>query len=230
MQHVAVVIPAKNEERRIAACLSAVLAASARCPVDVSVTLVADGCTDRTVPLARSFAGVEVVEIAASNVGVGRALGVRHALRSLTVHPAGVWIANTDADSIVPSDWIAQQLLRAEAGVDAVLGSVVPDPAEYPRDLQQRWAHAHPAGRATPEIYGANLGVRASAYLRAGGFAALAEHEDVDLVRRLRAPRVRYSDASPVITSARLDGRTPGGFAGYLRAEREVEAPIVELS
>jgi hypothetical protein len=76
-------------------------------------------------------------------------------------------------------------------------------------------------GRPNGHVHGANLGVRADAYLRAGGFATLPEHEDVDLVARLRAdPRVdvRPSDAADVLTSGRTTGRTPGGYAGYLRA------------
>lgn len=229
MQHVAVVIPARNEEHRIEACLSSVLAARARCPVDVSVTLVADSCSDRTAELACRFPAVAVHELSASNVGMSRAFGVRAALEHCDVHPDQVWIANTDADSTVPVDWLVRQIELADAGYDAILGPVFPNPKEYPRHLQQGWARAHPAGRVRHEIYGANLGVRASAYLRAGGFAALEEHEDVDLVRRLRGSRVLYSDAPPVTTSARHDGRTPGGFAGFLRSEHEPGVPVTEV-
>lgn len=227
IRRVAVVIPAKNEERRIEACLSAVVAARARCPVEVSVTLVADSCSDRTVEFARRFREVAVLELEASNVGMSRACGVRAALEHSGTDPALVWIANTDADSTVPADWLLRQVELADAGYDAVLGSVVPDPDEYPLHLQERWASAHPAGQIRHEIYGANLGVRASEYLLVGGFAALKEHEDVDLVRRLHTSRVLYSDALLVKTSARLDGRTPGGFAGYLRSERESSVPVI---
>lgn len=228
MQHVAVVIPARDEELRVEACLSSVLAAGARCPVDVSVTLVADSCSDRTTELARRFPDVAVLELSASNVGLSRAFGVRKALEHCGRHPAQVWIANTDADSTVPTDWLVRQVELADAGYDAILGEVFPDPKEYPRHLQQRWARAHRAGRTRNEIYGANLGVRASAYLRAGGFTSLEEHEDVDLVRRLCGSRVLYSDAPPVRTSARHDGRTPGGFAGYLRSEHEQFVSLTE--
>lgn len=221
IRHVAVVIPAKNEERSIEACLSALIAARARCPVDVSVTLIADSCSDRTIELARRFREIAVFELEVSSVGMSRAFGVRAALEHSGTHPDHVWIANTDADSTVPADWLVRQVELADAGYDAILGSVVPDPEEYPRHLQERWASAHPVGCVRQEIYGANLGVRASEYMLAGGFAALEEHEDVDLVRRLRTSRVLYSDSLLVKTSARLDGRTPGGFAGYLRSERE---------
>jgi hypothetical protein len=57
-------------------------------------------------------------------------------------------------------------------------------------------------------------------YRRAGGFPSNAEHEDVLLARRIRSlgGRVVSAAGHPVLTSARLDGRTPGGVAGYLRS------------
>ena len=68
-------------------------------------------------------------------------------------------------------------------------------------------------------MHGANLGVRADAYLAAGGFRTVAEHEDVGLVETLRAAGapIDSTDRAPVTTSARSTGRVPGGFAGYLR-------------
>ena len=57
-------------------------------------------------------------------------------------------------------------------------------------------------------------------YERAGGFAAVAEHEDVRLAEAVRAlgeDRVLATDRVRVHTSSRLEGRTPGGFAGFLR-------------
>jgi LmbE family N-acetylglucosaminyl deacetylase len=67
-------------------------------------------------------------------------------------------------------------------------------------------------------VYGANLGVRADAYLAVGGFPADGAGEDHGLWERLRAagyPLV--SPASPrVTTSARLHGRAEGGLADLL--------------
>jgi hypothetical protein len=56
-------------------------------------------------------------------------------------------------------------------------------------------------------------------YLAAGGFPDVAVDEDVQLadgIRRLGG-RVLSTRASPVLTSARLSGRTTGGMAAYLR-------------
>jgi hypothetical protein len=74
-------------------------------------------------------------------------------------------------------------------------------------------------GEANGHVHGANLGVRASVYRSAGGFADLAEHEDIDLVARCRAlgATTVASARADVLTSGRQVGRTPGGYAGYLR-------------
>ncbi len=67
-------------------------------------------------------------------------------------------------------------------------------------------------------MHGANLGVRASAYREAGGFAPLALHEDVDLVARVKASGRPWvaSDRVRVSTSGRTTGRVIGGFATFL--------------
>jgi hypothetical protein len=63
------------------------------------------------------------------------------------------------------------------------------------------------------------MGVRGSIYRAVGGFPDRAVAEDVMLVDRIRrhGGRVISTSSSPVLTSARLTGRTPGGMAEYLR-------------
>ena len=129
------------------------------------------------------------------------------------------WLANTDADSQVPENWLVRQLEFAEAGADAVLGSVEPDPAGMDPELRRRWLERHPFEEDHPHIYGANFGVRASAYLAAGGFPKLASHEDRTLVQSLRnrAFTVTATDSMRVLTSGRIHARAPHGFGAYLR-------------
>ena len=57
-----VVIPAHNEESVIGRCLRTLLAGAP--PGSLEVIVAANGCTDRTVEVARSVAGVRVVEVA----------------------------------------------------------------------------------------------------------------------------------------------------------------------
>jgi hypothetical protein len=69
-------------------------------------------------------------------------------------------------------------------------------------------------------VYGANLGVRADAYLAVGGFPPVGAGEDAALWRALAAAGL--PTASPtsvrVRTSGRLHGRARGGLADLLRA------------
>jgi glycosyltransferase involved in cell wall biosynthesis len=219
MPRIGVVIPARDEEELIGRCLVAVADAARNAPAHVDVTLVADGCLDRTAAIARSFAGVRVIEIDASNVGAARAAGAVAALTG-----GADWIANTDADSVVPPRWISHQAELLRTGWDVMIGTVRPDFAELEPEQRAAWLATHRRGEPNGHVHGANLGVRASAYQAVGGFQRLAEHEDVDLVARLDGWRIIASDDAEVVTSARRYGRTPGGYARFLR--EQVAAPL----
>lgn len=220
--HVAVVVPARDEEALVARCLAGVRAArrtlTAAGVVTVDVVVVLDACVDGTADVvARS--GVRTVTTRTGNVGAARRAGLRSALAVSPVPPARTWLVCTDADSAVGPDWLVQHVALADAGADVVVGTVRPDPADLTPAQRAAWSLTHVAGRPNGHVHGANLGVRADAYLRAGGMATLPEHEDVDLVARLRAAgaRVVASDAVDVLTSGRSVGRTPGGYARHLR-------------
>ena len=89
---------------------------------------------------------------------------------------------------------------------------------------QRLWLDTHTPGLPNGHTHGANLGMRASTYLGVGGFSDLDEHEDVALVdacRRVGAA-ICATDAAEVLTSGRFIGRTPGGYAGYLRDQDRV--------
>ncbi len=218
---IGVVIPARDEAERIDACLDSVLLAASSVSEVVQIVVVADGCLDDTAARARRHPGVVVVETESANVGMARRVGTRHAMSW-----GSQWLANTDADSVVPPHWLAVQLELARTGADAVVGTVRPDFAELTPAQQQAWIATHSDGQAIGNVHGANLGVGVRAYRRAGGYPPVREHEDVDLVARLRrVGRVVATDACEVVTSGRLVGRTPGGYAGYLRKQLERASP-----
>lgn len=233
IEAVAVAVPAKDEAETVEASLRSVVAAAdvarARHPgLRVVIVLVADGCSDGTEVIARRIPGVEVVVTLGSRVGAARRTGIATALALLGVEDdrragrrlRGTWIANTDADSSVPVNWLVSQLAHADAGADVVVGTVRPDPADLTVEQNTRWLETHPRGRPNGHVHGANLGVRASSYDAVGGFEPIDEHEDNQLVSRLRdaGTAIVASDDAEVLTSARLVGRTPGGYAGYLAA------------
>ena len=191
MRAVAVVIPAHDEEALIGRCLASVVRAVAtaceRQPdLRATIVLVLDACTDTTAPQAARWP-VETLTITARSVGPARRLGVAHALSMLDADPADTWIAMTDADTVVPADWLTHQLALADTGVDLVLGTVRPDFADLSARHAAYWRATHHRGRPPGNVHGANLGVRASAYAEAGGIPEVREHEDVALVRAVLA-------------------------------------------
>lgn len=215
---IGVCIPAHNEEALIRRCLLSVLK-SARHPAlrreEVSIVLVVDASSDETAARGE-VEGVTQLSVSHRNVGLARREGA-----SLLLARGARWLAFTDADSLVPSDWLARQLSYQ---ADAVCGTVrAIDWAAYGplheivrRSFRARYrdvdGHRH--------IHGANLGVCARRYTEVGGFDALASGEDRALIEKLRAAeaRVVFAAKPHVWTSARRRGRAPSGFAAALRA------------
>lgn len=229
-----VVVPAHDEERLVGRCLDA-LAVAARRAVDTglraTVTLVLDACTDGTgavAAAARLPVPLVVHEVRARNVGVARAVGANSALRASHAPLDTTWLLHTDADSQVPPGWIVDHVALADAGADVVVGTVRPDAADLTAAQLLAWAGSRVPGRPNGHVHGANLGLRASRYVDAGGFAPEPLHEDVLLVERLRQMPgvvVVASDVVDVLTSGRTVGRAPGGYARYLREDLVPASP-----
>ncbi len=220
---IGVVVPAHNEERFLGGCLTSLQAAARLVPVPVRIVVVLDDCTDGSREACRQ-SGVDSREIDARNVGAARAAGFQ-ALIGEEANPTSLWLASTDADSLVEPTWLCQQLDLAREGADVVLGVVRLDHADLRPGLRQAFdvdyqKHFFPDGTHN-HVHGANLGLRASAYLRAGGFSGVPNHEDQGLVHRLRrTPGVIITRSQQLIvsTSARLEGRCDRGFAATLAA------------
>ncbi|MEU3169548.1 hypothetical protein [Streptosporangium sp. NPDC006930] len=159
--------------------------------------------------------------------------------------PATVWVATTDADTLVPPCWLSRQLRHAAQGWEAVVGTVtVTDWSGYPPPFHLAYAQRYAATQTSltresttptsgknaagakrgdgarwhPHVHGANLGVTAAAYLAVGGFGPVATGEDQALVGALEAAgrRVLRTTGVSVVTSARRDPRAPGGFGHFL--------------
>jgi len=219
---VVVIVPARDEAVSIAPCLHSIERAAAHCPgVETRVVVAADSCRDGTAAVARatSTVGLAVIEGRWRGASAARAAAARHALGAGDIDPGATWLAHTDADCTVPPWWLARQVIYAAGGVDAIAGDVVLDATASPR-LQVEFAAAYERGvDAHRHVHGANLGVRADAYLAAGGWLARTlVGEDHDLWRRLA--RVGFRLAHPVhvtvATSPRRHGRVVGGFASWL--------------
>jgi glycosyltransferase involved in cell wall biosynthesis len=221
IEAVAVVVPAHDEAELLPSCLTALGRAAALVPLPVRVIVVADSCTDRTAHHARR-AGATVLEVKATNVGLARATGVRAALRPARTDPKALWVATTDADTMVPEDWLTTQLRYAALGWEAVVGTVrVADWSEHPPHLPEIYRRHYgdeDDDGTHPHVHGANLGFTGAAYLSAGGFPPLRTAEDHALVEALAMAghRILRTTGSTVVTSARRKPRASHGFGDLL--------------
>lgn len=221
---VGVVVPAHDEQDLVLRCLDAIAEArrhlaAVRPEVATSVTVVLDTCGDDTARLVASRPDTVALVVAVRCVGAARGAGTRAAVGRFAVPPEAVWTAHTDADSVVPPQWLTAMVTAADSGIDAVLGLVTPDDRISP-STHSAWSALNPPCDDHPYVHGANLGVRAVALAAAGGWAALPTGEDVELAARLRATPgvvVRSLAAHPVVTSSRAVARAPEGFSSYLR-------------
>ncbi|MEI2267775.1 glycosyltransferase [Microbacterium sp. No. 7] len=223
---VAIVVPVHDEAELLGDCLAALTAAVEHTRrthpgARIVTVVVLDACTDASARIALCWP-VRTIEIDARNVGTARRLGVAAAFAELGSSD-DVWIGTTDGDSVVPVTWLSHQLDLRAAGADVVLGTVRPDFADLTLDHAEHWLQTHPRGRPAGNVHGANLGLRADVYVAAGEFPDLDEHEDVALVRAARSlgARVVATDDNEVVTSGRFWGRTPGGYAAFVRATHE---------
>jgi glycosyltransferase involved in cell wall biosynthesis len=225
---VGVIVPAQNEESTIDSCLNAILTSLGVAGVThFWVVVVADNCTDTTAERARralASAG-EVLEVRAGAAGAARRAGAEQVLKHFVEYDhKHTWLANTDADSCVTPDWIRVQLALAAGGVTAVAGIVRlgDDGPDAAHEIYRTTYLTAPEGTHS-HVHGANLAMRADAYLDVGGWSDLALAEDHCLWGRLRRRGWRVSSpiSSVVITSARVHGRAKGGFADTLKATIE---------
>ncbi len=226
MQWVGIVIPAHNEAERLPSCLHALTAAQARLlgrsSLRVDVLVVLDGCTDGS---RAASAATPTLEIDARNVGAARRAGFEALLaaRPASLEDRRCWLATSDADSTVPEEWLLRMLAYADAGWDAVAGTVGVTDWEHewgeaaPR-IRDAWAETYQPVDCHPHVHGANLGVRVDSYRRVGGMPAVGLSEDAALVALLEATghRVRRAADLAVVTSSRRAARADGGFASFL--------------
>lgn len=227
------IVPARNEAGVIERCLRSVDRAAARVDQHVTLVLAADTCSDDTAAIARRLRGSvpwEVVEGLWRGAGAARAAGVRHALRGLASPSRSVWLAHTDADCVVPADWLERQLDHAGQLCRAVAGIVRLDPESTSPALLRAFRQAYALdGVRHGHVHGANFGIRADAYQAVGGWSRSAvlgeEHHLWQRLGRVSAPRVQPTDVV-VTTSSRSAGRARGGFAANLR---RLEARIAML-
>ena len=230
-----VVVPARDEQDLIGACLDA-LATQRGVPAPAwEVIVVLDACADDTAgEVARAAArnpelAVTVLEGPGRGAGPARRVGMDAAAARL---PADGLIACTDADSTVAPDWIATQLRAVAAGARAIGGRIEIAPAEMaalPADVVvdrlRRQHRRHQLVLADPgppgstsehwQFSGASLAVTAEVYRQVGGMGSARALEDEAFERALidHGVPIHRPLAVKVTTSGRLVGRAERGLA-----------------
>ncbi len=228
-----VVVPARDEEARIEACLCA-LAEQTIARRRFETIVVLDGCRDRTSEVVARVArglGLRITTVPGPGTGAGgaRRAGMDVACeRLLRIGRADGLIACTDADSRPAPDWLERQLAHVAAGAQAIAGLIELDAGEaalLPQQVRRRRerdadnrlrqvrsidpsaAHHHAAG--------ASLAVTALTYRRVGGIEPLSALEDAGFADRLARYGVKLLRSSDVKvrTSARTHGRVGRGLS-----------------
>jgi glycosyltransferase involved in cell wall biosynthesis len=219
LREIVVVVPAHNERDRLGACLASVAAAAARVEPPVRVLVVLDGCTDGTQDVLPG--SVQAISVSARNVGAARAAGF---IAAAPDPDSEIWLATTDADSVVPEDWLTRQAAHHRALMQGFVGTVSVDWQEHSPNTRLRYDRLYRVRDGQHgHVHGANLGVRADAYWHVGGFRPLRVGEDVDLVERLVATGtpLAWDADNAVLTSDRRNFRAAGGFGDYVQSIAE---------
>jgi glycosyltransferase involved in cell wall biosynthesis len=236
---VAIVVPAHNEQGRIGQSIRAIERA-ARHPLlrqcSVLTVAVLDACEDATalhLRAARTRLSGATLEVPYRNVGASRRAGIDYVLgQAKGLMLDEVWIATTDADSLVDRSWLVRQLNWWRRGAAAVAGTVRP---YAPRESMNRFSaysdHMSQLGMdfGHPHVHGANMAFTAATYLEAGGIESLPTGEDHALWKAIRATGKNAWAVGDVVvtTSARAQGRAPHGFAGFLN---NFEVPLPDAT
>jgi glucosyl-3-phosphoglycerate synthase len=235
-----VVVPARDEEQRIGACLQA-LAAQSVGVESFEVVIVLDACGDRTGEVASAEAsrhGLSLTLIAGPGAGTGpaRRAGMDLACARLrAMGRANGLIASTDADTRPAVDWLERQLAHRAAGAAVIAGRVELDTDEadalpaQARQVREREAAArlrlvrlHDPAAGHHHFAGASLAITAAAYRRAGGLGDEPALEDEAFAERLATAGLAILRAPDVLvtTSARAGGRAARGLSVDLAVAR----------
>lgn len=207
-----VIVPARNEEDCLGACLQSLVTQSDeifKLGRDWELVVVDDHSTDRTEEIARSFAGVTVLQAAKLERGwTGKANAIWTAARKAR----GKWLLFTDADTIHEPGNLHRALHEAEKHK---VGMLSYSPRQVVQGLVQRTlmplvfcelALAYPPAKVSDpnqRVAAANgqfLLVEREAYRRIGGHPAVKDKvlEDVEMAftakRRKVGLRFRYAE------------------------------------
>jgi peptidoglycan/xylan/chitin deacetylase (PgdA/CDA1 family)/glycosyltransferase involved in cell wall biosynthesis len=199
---VSVVVPAFNEELWIGRCLDSLAGQETRYSYEVIV--VDNNSTDRTAEVAAAYAGVRVVH--------EQRQGLVRARQAGQVAARGEIVAHTDADSVLPCDWVQRigDAFASQPGLVLASGAMCFPAAPLRARLIQTFLNWIVLlwwllTRRLAVVNGCNFAVRADALAAGGGFAVDMPDTGDSRILSILKPygRVRFLRGKLVRTSAR---------------------------
>jgi glycosyltransferase involved in cell wall biosynthesis len=206
---ISVIIPARNEEASLGACLESLVSQSG---VEFEIIVVNDHSTERTGEIAASFPGVRVIEAGVLPQGW---TGKNNAVTCGAREARGEWLLFTDADTVHLPGSLARALAEAKDHKAEML-SYSPEqiavtfwemailPVVF-AELARQYPPAKVSDPASP-IAAANgqfILIRRETYDAIGGHAGVAGDilEDVTLARRVKASgrKIRFRYAADAV-------------------------------
>lgn len=196
---ISIIIPTYNEEASITTCLESL--SHQTLDRDEYELIVVDGNSkDRTCELARAYAD-EVMIQTSKKVGGARNDGVLRA--------EGDIIATTDADCIIPSDWL--EIIKSDFeshNIVQLYGTVYPIEEGIKHKISLMGANTFSRiGYYTRTLYytlGCNTAFDKKAFIKAGMYRCIDAGDDLEIARRMqKIGRVMLDDRMKVGFSMR---------------------------
>lgn len=186
---ISVIIPTFNEEENIAQCLVS-LSHQTIPRNEYEIIVVDGGSKDRTCEIARKYADLVFTQTS-KKVGGARNDGVMAA--------KGDIIATTDADCILPPDWIKRvaENFAADPGLAQLYGPVYPIEEglrnKFSLFLANTFSRIGYYSRTFYYTLGCNTAFRKDAFIQAGGYRCIDAGDDLEIAMRLNdLGRIRF--------------------------------------
>jgi glycosyltransferase involved in cell wall biosynthesis len=197
---ISVIVPAYNEEQNIAKCLESLSMQTVQRD-SYEIIVVDGGSKDRTREIAAEYADMVFIQTS-KKVGGARNDGAQKA--------RGDIIATTDADCIIPPDWLSviMAAFNRDPEIVQLFGPVIPMEGGVKNHLFLALANNFSRfGYYTHFFYytlGCNTAFQKEAFLRAGMYRTIDAGDDLEIARRMKdLGKVKFENRMRVVFSMR---------------------------
>ena len=249
-----IALPVRNEAARLGPVLHALARTVLASQRDAVVVAAVNDSSDGSARIIREFAAhailpVVIVEAQFGSIGNGAPVARRLAMDIGSRLAPSAPLLTTDADTIVPREWLSTYLEAFERGWHLVCEDIELDDRELARldprvseigtverayqvTCERLWTAWTGNERSADPVRasGASMGIAGPAYRLVGGLPTPECGEDRALLQRCRAAGLQ-THALPNIgtrSSARLDSRAKGGCGETLRYRHSEPNPLCD--